>query len=42
MMLNNKYAITWIYYERNCVYECHSGFSAVTKKLEHMHSFYPK
>jgi hypothetical protein len=31
-MLNNKYATTWTYYDRSCVYECHSGFLAVTKK----------
>jgi hypothetical protein len=33
MMLKNKYATTWTYYDRNFVYECHSGFSDVTKKL---------
>jgi hypothetical protein len=40
-MLNNKYATTWTYYNRNYVYECHSGFSAVTKKYNTCILFIP-
>jgi hypothetical protein len=41
MMLNNKYATTWTYYDRNYVYECRSGFIAVTKKYNTCILFIP-
>jgi hypothetical protein len=40
-MLNNKYFTTWIYYDRNYAYECHSGFLAVTKKYNTCIIFVP-
>jgi hypothetical protein len=41
MMLNNKYATTWTYYDRNYVYECHLGFLAVIKKYNTYILFIP-